>query len=180
MKTYKVLALPGGISKDSLTKRLYGELVKHNTTGLEFQTYDIASVPFFSQDIEYNPPKSVVELQDSVRQADAVLFITPEYNRSFPGVLKNAIDWCSRPWGSNLWATKPGAIMSASIGKIGGFGAQQHLKNVCAFLDIRVMNQPEYYFDASGSMNEKGMLPDSIVFLQNYLKSFEQWIANKI
>lgn len=177
MKTYKVLTLIGGISKGSLNKRLYNEIVKYNTTSMVFQTYDIASLPFYSQDMENNPLENVVQLKNLVRQADAVLFITPEYNRSFPGVLKNAIDWCSRPYGYNLWEKKPTAIMGASIGKIGTFGAQQHLKNVCAFLNMYVMNKPEFYMDASSSMDENGMLPGSIEFLQNYLKSLERWIS---
>jgi chromate reductase len=178
MNDLNVFSLIGGISKDSLNKRLYNEIVKHNTSNLSFQTWDIASLPFFSQDIENNPPENVVKFQNSVREADAVLFITPEYNRSFPGVLKNAIDWCSRPPGNNLWRRKPAAIMGASLGKIGAFGAQQHLKNVCCFLDMDLMNQPEFYFDASSSMDKNGILAGSVEFLQNYLIHFEQWIRN--
>jgi chromate reductase len=179
MNKLNVLALIGGVCKDSLNKRLYNELVKHNPTNFSFFTFDISSLPFFSQDIENNPPESVVNFHDSVQQADAVLFITPEYNRSFPGVLKNAIDWCSRPPGNNLWKRKPAAIMGASPGKIGTFGAQQHLRNVCSFLDMELMNQPEFYFDASSSMDENGLLAHSIGFLQNYLTNYEQWVLSQ-
>ncbi|GHT88777.1 FMN reductase [Bacteroidia bacterium] len=179
MNQLNVLALIGGISKNSLNKRLYAEVVKHNTTSLSFQTFDIASLPFFSQDIENNPPENVVNFQNLVQKADAVLLITPEYNRSFPGVLKNAIDWCSRPPGKNLWKRKPAALMGASPGKIGTFGAQQHLKNVCCFLDMALMNQPEFYLEASSSMDENGLLAGSVEFLQKYLTAFEEWIVSE-
>lgn len=177
MKEIKVLSLIGGITKNSLNRRLYDEIVKHNTTGLQFETFDLASIPFYSQDIENNPPANVVEFKARVAAADAIFIITPEYNRSFPGVLKNAIDWGSRPFGFSLWSGKPTAITGASVGRIGTFGAQQHLKNVCAFLDMRVMNQPEFYFDASTSMDDNGLLPTSIVFIQTYLKKFEEFVA---
>ncbi|GHT57056.1 FMN reductase [Bacteroidia bacterium] len=173
----KVIALIGGISQNSLNKQLYSELLRLNTTSFTFETFDISALPFFSQDLENTPPAVAAEFQHAVRNADAVLFITPEYNRSFPGVLKNAIDWATRPYGQNLWQHKPAAIIGASMGRIGTFGAQQHLKSVCSFLDMRLMNQPELYFDASASMNEKGNIKEeSVGFVQKYLKAFESWI----
>lgn len=177
MNSIKVLALIGGISRNSLNKRLYNEIQKHNNTKLSFQTFEIASLPFFSQDLENNPPQIVSEYLQKVKDADAILFITPEYNRSFPGVLKNAIDWGSRPPGNNVWAKKPTAIMGASGGKIGTFGAQQHLRNVCSFLAMYVMPQPEFYFDASTGMNENGLTEQSVGFAQKFLANFEQWIS---
>ncbi|MDR3217738.1 MAG: NAD(P)H-dependent oxidoreductase [Dysgonamonadaceae bacterium] len=175
MNRLKVLALIGGISKDSLNKRLYHELVKHNTANIVLQTCELSTLPFYSQDIENNPPESVVHFQGLVKEADAVLFITPEYNRSFPGVLKNAIDWGSRPLQNNLWRRKPAAIIGASLGKIGTFGAQQHLKNVCCFLDMNLMHQPEFYFDASASMDATGVVAGSIEFIQMYLSKFAEF-----
>ena len=179
MNTWNVLALIGGIAENSLNKRLYTEAVKHNTARLSFQTFEIASLPFFSQDIENNPPAVVINFQQLVRNADAVLLITPEYNRSYPGVLKNAMDWGSRPPGQNLWKKKPAAIMGASPGKIGTFGAQQHLKNICCYLDMALMNQPEFYFSASDGMNEAGLLSASVEFVRTYLNKFEQWIESQ-
>jgi chromate reductase len=178
MSNLNVISLIGGISKNSLNQRLYNEIVKYNTTTLSFQTFDISLLPFFSQDIENNPPEIVAKFKDWVRASDAALFITPEYNRSYSGVLKNAIDWCSRPYGYNLWQRKPAAIMGASPGKIGTFGAQQHLKNVCCFLNMNLMNQPEFYMDASSSMDENGLVAGSIGFIQKYLTDFEAWIKN--
>jgi chromate reductase len=172
----KVLALVGGICSNSLNKRLYNELVKYNPTSLQFSTFEIEKLPFFTQDLENSPTEAVMKLQKAVREADATLFITPEYNRSFPGVLKNAIDWATRPYGQNLWKDKPVAVIGASTGRIGTFGAQQHLRGVCNFLNMRLMNQPEFYFDASSSMDENGLLPLSIDFVQLFLRSFEEWI----
>jgi len=172
----KVITLIGGISQTSLNKHLYAELLRLNTTSLSFETFDISTLPFFSQDLENNPPAIVVEFQNAVKTADAALFITPEYNRSFPGVLKNAIDWATRPYGQNLWKRKPAAIIGASVSRFGTFGAQQHLKNVCCFLDMNLMNQPEFCFDASTSMDENGIAATSVGFVQQYLAAFEQWI----
>ena len=176
----KVITLIGGISQTSLNKRLYAELLRLNTTSLSFEVFDISALPFFSQDLENNPPSVVVQFQNAVKTADAALFITPEYNRSFPGVLKNAIDWATRPPGQNLWKRKPAAIIGASGGKIGTFGAQQHLKNVCCFLNMNLMNQPEFYFDASASMDENGITAASVGFVQKYLAAFEQWIKTAL
>ncbi|GHU69002.1 FMN reductase [Bacteroidia bacterium] len=178
MKTINILAVIGGISKDSLNKRLYNESVKHNHTGLKFQTFAIETLPFFSQDTENNPPETVVAFRQAVMKSDAILFITPEYNRSFPGVLKNAIDWCTRPYGHNLWKRKPVGIIGASGGRIGTFGAQQQLKTVCNFLDMKLMNQPEVYFDASALMDENGLTPTGASIIQNYLAALEKWITN--
>ncbi len=177
MKTINVLTLVGGISSASINKRLYHELVRHNNSGLTFQTFDIATLPFFTQDNEYDPAPQVKALRDMAKAADAVLLITPEYNRSMPGVLKNAIDWCSRPYGENCWNDKPAAIMGASIGPIGTFGAQQHLRNVCSFLNMHLMSQPEFYFNATTGMGEEGLTEDSVKYLQRFLASFEEWIG---
>jgi chromate reductase len=173
----KVLTLIGGISKNSINKKLFEKIKPLAPTGLEFDSFDISKLPYFSQDLEDNPPQIVKDLRETVKKADGILFITPEYNRSIPGVLKNAIDWASRPYGRGDLNQKPAAILGASVGKLGTFGAQQHLKNVCAFLDMRLMNQPEFYLDASVSMDEKGILPQSAGFLENYLIRFQQWIV---
>lgn len=176
METLNVLTLIGGISENSINRRLYNELLKHNPTNLSSRTFDISQLPFFSQDIENNPPQVVAQFLNAIKEADAILFITPEYNRSFPGVLKNAIDWGSRPPGQNLWSTKPAGIMGASGGKMGTFGAQQHLRNVCSFLNMYVMPQPEFYFDASTSLDENGIINGAERYIERYLTAFEKWI----
>jgi chromate reductase len=178
MDKINVFAVIGGICNNSLNKKLYNELVAHNKTNLNFSTFEIAGLPYFSQDLENNPPAKVVEFQQRVKRSDAVIFITPEYNRSFPGVLKNAIDWATRSYGQNLWERKPAAVIGAAPGKIGTFGAQQHLKSVCGFLNMKLMQQPEFYLDASSSMDENGLLPSSVGFAENFLENFERWIIN--
>jgi len=176
MKTKNVLAIIGGISRDSLNQRLYSEFVKLNETNLRFTAFDIAQLPFYSQDLENDLPKTVADFKQAISQADAVLLVMPEYNRSFPAVLKNALDWGSRPYGTSVWARKPTAIAGASIGKIGTFGAQQHLRNVCSFLDMKVMHQPEFYFDASSAIVDGNVTDSSADFIQQFLKAFEKWI----
>lgn len=177
MKKYNVVALVGGISKESINQRLFHEVVRLNTQNIVFETFDISTLPFYCQDIENNYPPNVVKLKNMIKDADAILFITPEYNRTMPAVLKNAIDLVSRPYGDNSFANKPAAIMGASSGSIGTFGAQQHLRNCCSFLNLHVMSQPEFYFNASASMTENGVTDKSADFLRGFLKNFEEWIV---
>ncbi len=189
----KVIVLIGGISKDSLNRRFFEAVAALATDGadgagraFDFTVFDIAALPFFSQDIENDPPAAVIELRELAAASDAVLIVTPEYNRSIPGVLKNALDWGSRPPGRNVWAHKPTAIMGATEGGIGTFGAQQHLRGICSWLDMPVMNQPTVYFnattgmtDASGTPTAKGdrLTESSATFLRKFLTAFEQWIT---
>lgn len=176
MEKYTVLTLVGGISKDSINKRLYREVVKLNTQNIVFDTFDISILPFYSQDIENNYPPNVVELKNRIKNSDAILFITPEYNRTIPAVLKNAIELGSRPYGDNVFNGKPAATMGASSGSIGTFGAQQHLRNICSALNMHLMSQPEFYFNASVAMDENGVKAESVDFVKKFLKSFEEWI----
>lgn len=191
----KVIVLIGGISENSLNRRFF-EAVKVLAapsgppdgagSSLDFTVFDIAGLPFFSQDIENDPPAAVVMLRELAASSDAVLIVTPEYNRSIPGVLKNALDWGSRPPGRNVWAHKPTAIMGAATGGIGTFGAQQHLRNICSWLDMSVLNQPAVYFNASAGMTDASGTPtadgdrlteSSAAFLRKFLTAFEHWIA---
>ncbi|KYG70285.1 hypothetical protein AZI85_14170 [Bdellovibrio bacteriovorus] len=170
----KVLTLVGGISKDSLNKKLFKAVKEMAPADIQIETFDIATLPFFSQDLENDPPEVAKQFKNKIKEADAALFITPEYNRSFPGVLKNAIDWGSRPYGQNLWEKKPAAVMGASIGNIGTFGAQHHLRQVLAYLNMPTMGQPEFYFNASKAFDDKGTLidPKSKELIQGFWKSF--------
>lgn len=171
----KILMVVGGISKNSLNQKLGKAMQDLAPSDFELMTADISKLPFFNQDIENDPPEVVRNWKNLIKEAQAVLFVTPEYNRSLPGVLKNAIDWGSRPYGQNLWNGKPGGVMGASIGNIGTFGAQHHLRQVCAYLNIDVMGQPEFYFNASKSFNEQGQLTDesSKKFITEYWSAFK-------
>jgi chromate reductase len=144
---------------------------------LEFDLFEIAALPFFSQDLEIELPAEVVDFKKRIIAADGVLVITPEYNRSIPGVLKNALDWGSRPWGENSWNNKPAAIMGASIGAVATFGAQQHLRHVMSFLNMHVMSQPEYYLNFTANANSDGILNKSAMeFVAAFLKAAEKWV----
>ncbi len=173
----KIMVLIGGISADSLNKRFFAAVEKLGVASIEFTVADIASLPFYSQDIEAAPPQSAVALRELARESDAVLIVTPEYNRSIPGVLKNALDWGSRPYGKNAWAHKPTAIIGASPGPIGTFGAQQHLRNICSYLDMPVMSQPEVYFNASTGMDGDSLTESSAAFMRKFIAAFEKWIG---
>ncbi len=183
----KIMVLIGGVSAGSLNRRFF-EAVAGLDAGhaFEFKVFDIASLPFYSQDIEATPPAGVVAMRKLAAASDGVLIVTPEYNRSIPGVLKNALDWGSRPPAQNIWAGKPTAIMGATMGGVGTFGAQQHLRNICSWLDMPVMNQPAVYFNAStGMMNAAGvagadgdrLTESSANFMRRFLAAFEAWIA---
>ncbi len=175
MGTKKILTVVGGISKDSLNQKLFKAVKELAPKDFELVSTDLSKLPFFSQDIENDPPEVVRNWKNQIKEANAVLFITPEYNRSIPGVLKNAIDWGSRPYGQNLWNGKPGGVMGASVGNIGTFGAQHHLRQVCAYLNIDVMGQPEFYFNGSKAFSDQGQLTDESTkkFISEYWAAYK-------
>lgn len=179
MEHVRTLVLVGGISRNSLNKTLFQSIKEMPDLAMDFITFDISRLPYFSQDLEQDPPDSVTEFKEKIRDCEAVLLISPEYNRSFPGVLKNALDWGSRPYGQNLWDKKPAAVMGASISNIGTFGAQHHLRQVLAYLNVYVMGQPEFYFNASGAFNEEGKLTNEKTreLLQKFFEAFNKHIA---
>jgi chromate reductase len=177
MNHINTLVLTGGISRESLNRRLFHEVLKHYQGKLSLNAFEISGLPFFSQDIENSHFPVIEDFKNHIHRSKAVLFVTPEYNRSMPGVLKNALDWGSRPHVDNCWDGKPAAIMGASTGSIGTYGAQEHLRTVCSFLNMRVMSQPEFYMNAAVSMNEHGLVESSIPFVQKFLNCFEEWIS---
>jgi chromate reductase len=182
----KVMVLVGGISAGSLNRRFFEAVARVAADAFEFQVFEIAALPFYSQDIENDLPAEVLRLREMAAAADGVLIVTPEYNRSIPGVLKNALDWGSRPPGHGIWGGKPTAIMGATGGGIGTFGAQQHLRSICSQLDMPVMNQPTLYFNAAtGLANSDGVVGAdgdriaevSVPFVQKFLAAFAAWIG---
>lgn len=179
MRPVKVLALVGGISSGSLNKKYFKNIVEMNPQGFEFETFDISKLPFFSQDIENDPPDVVTEFKEKIREAEAILFVTPEYNSSIPGVLKNCLDWGSRPYGQSLWPQKPAAILGASPGNAGTFGAQNHLRQMLAYLNMSTMGQPQIYFGgAHKAFNEEGKLVNEKTkeLLTQFFEAFSKWI----
>lgn len=178
MTKKKILAIVGGISRDSLNKKYFGAIRGLAPEEFEFEEFDISTLPYFSQDIENDPPDTVIEWKDKIREADAIVFITPEYNRSFPGVLKNALDWGSRPYGESVWDKKPAAVTGATPSSIGTFGAQHHLRQCLAYLNLFVMGQPELYFNAGKGLSESGELKGDKTreIISDFWSSFEEFI----
>jgi chromate reductase len=160
-RTCNILGIAGSLRRESYNRaalRAAMQLVPADTT---LEPFDIAGIPGFNQDEEQSPPAKVVELKKKVRAADALLFVTPEYNYSVPGVLKNAIDWGSRPYGDSAWSGKPAAIMGASVGRIGTARAQYHLRQIFVFLDVHALNRPEVMIgNAAESFDAQGNLTD--------------------
>jgi chromate reductase len=142
-QTVKILGFVGSLRKGSYNKALMRAAVELVPEDAAIKVFDLQGIPPFNQDLEHHPPQSVKEFKAEIRKADAVLIASPEYNYSIPGVLKNAIDWASRPYGDNAFEGKPVAVMSASIGRLGGARAQYHLRQSFVFLDMYPINRPE-------------------------------------
>jgi chromate reductase len=142
---YTIQVIVGSLRRDSFNKRLAHALTKLASAELQFDFVDIGALPLYSQDYDSDFPQVARDFKKQIESADGLLFVTPEYNRSMPGVLKNAIDWGSRPWGTNSWKDKPAAICGISPGATGTALAQQHLRNTLAYLDVPTLGQPEVF-----------------------------------
>ena len=180
MKNYTVAVIVGSLRKDSLNKQLALALQKMAPAHVQFNLVEIGDLPLYNQDSDAEPVVPAVQaFRDSVRAADAVLLVTPEYNRSYPGVLKNALDQGSRPWGQSVWAQKPVAIVGMSLGAMGTAMAQQHLRGVVAFLDMPTLNQPEVFLQAKeGFFTEDGQIGEgSHAYMQKWMDAFVAHIA---
>jgi chromate reductase len=178
--TRKVAVIIGSLRHNSNSLRLAKAIAAEAPKHLEFDIVPIGDLPFYNQDLDPDAaPAQWTAFRDRVKSADAVLFVTPEYNRSVPGVLKNAIDVGSRPYGKSAYAGKPAAVVSSSIGPIGGFGANHHLRQSLAFLDMPTLQQPEMYLGSVGDwFDESGRVKsdDTRAFLAKFAHAFSQWI----
>lgn len=175
----RVAVLVGSLRRESFTRKIANALIKLAPPSLQLEIVEIAGVSFYNQDLETSPPADWVAFRDKLRGADAVLFATPEYNRSVPGVLKNAIDVASRPKESNVFNGKPGAVISVSPGALSAFGANHHLRQMLVFLNVPTMQQPEAYIGgASKLFDENGNLTNDSTrdFLRNFIDSFARWV----
>lgn len=173
-----VAVVVGSLRKDSVSRKLAQAVAALAPAHLKFDIVEIGDLPHFDQDLEATPPAAWTAFRDRIRAADAVLFVTPEYNRSVPGVLKNAIDVGSRPYGQSAWNGKPGAVISVSPGGIGGFGANHHLRQSLAFLNVPLLSQEAYVGNAFTLFNETGELVNEATteFLRAYAAAFADWI----
>jgi chromate reductase len=178
MEKYPIAVLVGSLRRESLNRRLANALARLAPAGFTFRQLEIGDLPLYNQDDDASQADSVRRLKAAILDARGLLFVTPEYNRSVPGVLKNAIDHASRPYGQSAWAGKPAGVLGASVGAIGTSLAQQHLRNVLAYLDVPTMGQPEAFihakdgfFDAAGDVGES-----SRKFLQNWMDHYVAWV----
>lgn len=177
---HTIAVLVGSLRKESFNRKIANEIAALNVPGLKFEQISIGELPFYNEDLETDSlPPQWTAFRERIRAADAVLFVTPEYNRSVPAVLKNAIDVGSRPYGKSVFAGKPAAVASVSIGPISGFGANHHLRQSLVFLDMPPLQQPEIYIGNAGSrFDDSGKLKDESTrkLLASFVEAFGKWI----
>lgn len=174
-----VAVFVGSLHAESINLKFSKALAKLADSKLDFKFIEITELPHYDDAHWANTPASVLRLKDAIAAADAVLFVTPEFNRSIPGILKNAIDWGSRPWGQSSWAGKPGSIIGTTPGATGTSAAQAHLRSILVILEVALMGQPEVYFQTTpGLINDDFEVtdPQTRAFLEGYLSKFGAWI----
>jgi len=180
MEKLKIAVLVGSLRKESFNLKTAKALIALAPENLDFEILDIGDLPLFNEDLEATPPAEWVRFKEQIASADGLLFFTPEYNRSVPAALKNAIDVGSRPYGQNSWDGKPGAIVSVSVGFVSGFGANHHLRQSLVFVNVPTMAQPEAYIgNASGLFDEEGNLisESKKTSLKAFAEAFAQWVS---
>jgi len=181
--TRSVAVFVGSLRKDSFNRKMANALVAMASPSLRMEIVEVGHLPLYNADYEADPPQVVREFKQHLESFDSVLFVTPEYNRGVPGLLKNAIDVGSRPYGKSSWSGKPGAIVSVSPGAIGGFGANHQLRQSMVFLNVPMMQQPEAYIgNAADLFDDKGSLANEGTreFMQKFMQSFAQWIERNV
>lgn len=177
-----VAVIVGSLRKDSVTRKVARAIEALGPSHLKFEEIPIGDLPLYNQDIESDPPAAYVAFRDRIRAADAVLFATPEFNRSVPGALKNALDVGSRPYGQSVWNGKPAAVVSVSPGAIGGFGANHHLRQSLVFLNMPVLQHEAYIGNAFSLFSESGELTNESTaeFLRAFGQTFADWIEKTV
>jgi len=176
---HQIAVVVGSLRKDSFNRQLAHAVTSLAPADFSFQFLDIGVLPLYCQDYDADYPEVARKFKQQIEAADALLFVTPEYNRSMPGVLKNAIDWGSRPWGKNSWSGKPAGVLGTSVGAIGTAIAQQHLRGVLAYLDVPTLGQPEMFIKHDpAKINEKGeiLADDMRKFLQTFIDRYAAWV----
>ena len=178
MSQYRIAVVVGSLRKDSFNRRLAEAIARLAPAEFSFETLEIGDLPLYNQDHDGQPSDAVKRLKAGIAAAQGLLFVTPEYNRSIPGVLKNAIDHASRPYGQNAWARKPAGVIGASVGAIGTALAQQHLRNILAHLDVPTLGQPEAFIHAKDGLFDAdgGIGPASKAFLQGWMDRYVAWV----
>jgi chromate reductase len=182
MTHFQIAVVVGSLRADSFNRQLATAIAKLAPTEFSFKQVEIGDLPLYNQDNDATQADAVKKLKSDITSSQGVLFVTPEYNRSIPGILKNAIDHASRPYGQSAWAGKPAGVLGASVGAIGTSMAQQHLRNILAYLDMPTMGQPEAFihakeglFDGAGNIGE-----DSKKFLQAWMDHYVAWVKQHV
>ncbi len=178
MSAYQIGVIVGSLRRESFNQKLATAIVHLAPAEFSFTRIQISDLPLYNQDDDQNQAPSVLRMKDEISRKDGLLFVTPEYNRSIPGVLKNALDQGSRPYDQNCWAGKPAGIIGVSTGSAGTSMAQQHLRNVLSFLDVAVLRQPEAYIqNRDGLFADDGTIGErSRPFIQNWMDHYVEWI----
>lgn len=178
MAEYPIAVIVGSLRRESFNRQLASAIAKLAPKEFSFKQLRIDDLPLYNQDDDATPAESVKRLKSEITSARGLLFVTPEYNRSIPGVLKNAIDHASRPYGQSVWKDKPAGVLGVSIGAIGTAVAQQHLRTILAYLDVPTLGQPEAFIQAKeglfGAYGDIGA--DSKAFLQDWMDRYVAWV----
>jgi chromate reductase len=179
MAQYLIAVIVGSLRQDSFNKKLAFALPSLAPAGFTFRQVQISDLPLYNQDDDAHQAAAVIRLKSEIKAAQGLLFVTPEYNRSMPGVLKNALDHASRPYGESAWAGKPAGVLGVSVGAMGTAMAQQHLRNVLAYLDVPTLGQPEAFIHAKeGLFNPDGSIGEgSKKFLQGWMDKYLAWVT---
>jgi chromate reductase len=178
-KVHNVAVIVGSLAKNSLNRKMAHALAELAPANLKLGIVEIGDLPLYNNDLDGTPPAAWVAFREKIASADAVLFVTPEHNRSVPAALKNALDIGSRPYGKSVWNNKPGAIVTVSPGAQGGFGANHHLRQTLTFLNVHTLAQPEAYIGHAGQLfDEKGKITNEGTqkFLQSVVTAFGAWV----
>ena len=180
MKSKNIAVIVGSLRKESFSRKIAKALIALAPESLSLEILEIGELQMYNQDLEEVPPAAWTEFRSRLKGFDGVLFVTPEYNRSVPAVLKNAIDIGSRPYGKNSWDGKPGGIVSVSPGALSGFGANHHLRQSLVFVNVPAMQQPEAYignaaklFDISGKLTDESTRG----YLQKFIDAYAKWVV---
>lgn len=183
MPELDVVVLTGSLRKTSYSRKMGRALVKLSPADMALSIVEIGDMPHYNEDVEVSPPEVYTRFRERMAASDAVLFVTPEFNRSMPGMLKNALDVGSRPWGKSIWSGKPAAVISMSQGALGGFGAHHHLRQVLVAVNLVAMPHPEAYIGGSAKLfDEAGELVDASTreFMIGFLRAFHAWIDRQL
>lgn len=179
MPDIDVAVIVGSLRRESLNRKMARALAELAPPGMTLSSVDIGDLPLYNEDLEVDPPAQFTRFRAALAPVDAILFVTPEFNRSMPGLLKNAMDVGSRPWGKSIWNGKPAAVISVSPGALGGFGANHHLRQVLVAVNVAAMPHPEAYiggagkiFDAAGALIDAGVRE----LATGFMRAFQTWI----